>query len=75
MGGDAGRTATAGESEQKPRPLLEQRAGASFRLCGRIIPLADFKEGGGATRYLLEPDSDLSVQKYDTLCRDHSQRD
>lgn len=38
--------------------------------CGRFIPYQDFADGR-ALRRLLEPDSDLGTEKYETLCRDH----
>ena len=38
--------------------------------CGRIIPYVDFADGRAVHR-MLEPDSDLGVEKWETLCRDH----
>ena len=39
--------------------------------CGRFIPLNDFATGN-ATHKLLEPDSDLGNEKWETLCYEHS---
>lgn len=39
--------------------------------CGRFIPLADF-ESGAAVRRLMTPDSDVSTETYEALCRDHA---
>lgn len=38
--------------------------------CGRFIPLGDFRRGG-ALRKLIAPDSDRSVEEYETLCKKH----
>jgi hypothetical protein len=38
--------------------------------CGRFIPYGDFVSGD-AIRKLLEPDSNLGVEKWETLCRRH----
>ena len=38
--------------------------------CGRFIPYGDFADGS-ALHDLLEPDSDLGVEKWETLCREH----
>jgi hypothetical protein len=42
-------------------------------VCGRFIPLDDIA-GGFALRRLLEPDSNLGVEKWETLCRWHYKR-
>ena len=39
--------------------------------CGRFIPYDDF-HNGMAVRYLKTPDSELSVETYETLCRLHA---
>lgn len=41
-------------------------------VCGRFIPLDNFREHGGAVRKLLTPDSDRSVEEWETLCKEHS---
>src|SRR5690606_26277262 len=38
--------------------------------CGRFSPRADF-ESGAAMRRPVTPDSDVSTETYETLCRDH----
>jgi hypothetical protein len=38
--------------------------------CGRFIALGDFDNG--AIRRLIYPDSDRSVETWETLCRDHA---
>ena len=40
--------------------------------CGRFIPWKDFVNGKASHR-LLEPDSDLGTEKWETLCRKHSE--
>lgn len=39
--------------------------------CGVFIPYDDFLDG--AARVLLEPQSDLSEESYETLCKKHHQ--
>ena len=39
--------------------------------CGRIISHNDFASGLALNR-LLEPDSDLGRERWETLCRDHN---
>lgn len=39
--------------------------------CGRFIAFDDFAQGN-AVRRLLEPDSQLGVEKWETLCAEHS---
>lgn len=38
--------------------------------CGRIIPYADFESGKALNRMIM-PDSDVSYESWETLCRDH----
>lgn len=38
--------------------------------CGRIIPYADF-ENGKAVNRMITPDSDVSRESWEILCRDH----
>jgi len=38
--------------------------------CGRIIPYVDF-ESGNALHQMITPDSDLTYESWETLCRDH----
>lgn len=38
--------------------------------CGRIIPYIDF-ESGKALNRMITPDSDVSYESWETLCRDH----
>ena len=40
-------------------------------VCGKFIPLAEFAEGGSATRKMLEPDSEFGGEKFETLCFEH----
>jgi hypothetical protein len=39
-------------------------------VCGRFIAYADFADG--AARVLLTPQSDLSEETFETLCKDHA---
>jgi hypothetical protein len=41
-------------------------------VCGRFIPLDHFEDHGGAIRKLLTPDSDRSIEEWETLCIEHS---
>lgn len=38
--------------------------------CGRIIPYADF-ESGKALNRMITPDSEVSYESWEILCRDH----
>jgi hypothetical protein len=38
--------------------------------CGRIIPYADF-ESGKALNQMISPDSDVSMEEWEILCREH----
>ena len=39
--------------------------------CGRFVSFDDLLEGKAIHR-LLEPDSQLGVERFETLCRDHA---
>lgn len=39
-------------------------------ICGRIIPYGDF-ESGKAIHNMKTPDSEVSSETWETLCRDH----
>ncbi len=39
--------------------------------CGRFIPMKDF-EDGSAIRNLLTPDSELTIETYETYCKKHA---
>ena len=38
--------------------------------CGRIIPYADFEIGKALNR-MISPDSDVSMEEWEILCREH----
>jgi hypothetical protein len=40
-------------------------------ICGRFIGMADFNSGK-ATRRMTTPNSDYSIEDYETLCRRHN---
>jgi len=40
--------------------------------CGKIISFDDFAKGVASTK-LVTPQSDLSEETYETLCKDHQQ--
>lgn len=41
-------------------------------VCGAFIPIADF-DSGLASREMITPDSELSTEEYETLCKKHRQ--
>ena len=43
-------------------------------VCGRFISYEDFSSGN-ATREMILPDSDCSVEEYETLCKNHRKGD
>jgi CRISPR/Cas system-associated protein Cas10 (large subunit of type III CRISPR-Cas system) len=43
-------------------------------VCGKFISFADF-ESGKALRIMVTPDSDYTAETFETLCRDHNDRD
>ena len=40
--------------------------------CGRYIAVEDFSPEGAATRIMVLPESDCSVETYETLCAKHA---
>jgi hypothetical protein len=43
-------------------------------ICGRIIAYADFDSGKAITR-MITPDSDVSYEQFETLCKEHYKKE
>ncbi len=49
------------------KPFLTLERTLKCEVCGRFVSYADI-ESGAATHKMVLPDSDLSIESYETLC-------
>lgn len=60
--------------EDDPRPdAFHRDPWNRCEVCGRFIPYADF-DSGAARHTLLTPDSHLTSEEWETLCKVHNER-